>query len=531
MRSVLVLWVIAACAGLGRAQPEVLVRFSPEAAQAPVGAEVTVEVVADVGDMAELVAFGFDLCFDPAILAHDAAVQVDVGMAFVPIASADGDGLAGVVIPTEMPVSGETAVLAAVTFTTIGEGVSPLDVLVTPGDLLEGFVGNGGVELSTEFEPGQVTVGPAGPTALWHNGPDDEQDGVASTVNAHVASRVADDCWLKEGMFYDVERVYVRMAIADGFTPDTELTLYADCDGLPDSSTARVVPQLEYEFVRAGTGPLAGTDVYEIAYDVSELVESEDIRWVSPVHLGEGTGYWVTANGGKIQGRQAHVDAAVFGLPAWSPIETELCCGQCSDMYFRVEGKCCWRVLAQSDFESVGLTDAVLSQNVPWARSFDDFQLADPCQAHGSWDVCRVEAIFATNCDVSTIYAEIYANDCDTPRYPDDPLYRLEPTAVEDLSAKIAGLPVYKVTFRCPEGVTLADGCNYWLTIFSEQGSFVGKRSVWAFRQRPACELRLNEAAYVNPTIGFESPTPVSDAALHGAPRDFAFSVWVRGRD
>ncbi|GJM17966.1 MAG: hypothetical protein DHS20C14_01790 [Phycisphaeraceae bacterium] len=378
--------------------------------------------------------------------------------------------------------------------------------------------------------------------ALWYNGDEDRRVAFMSTVNAHVSSQVADDCWLKEGMFYDCQYVYVRMAITNGFLPNTQLYMYRDCDGKPDSSVAPVVvEQFDYTLIDAAPGgDLDGTAVWEICYYVDQFYQGEQIRWLSPVHddvdrdgdlsVEGGFGFWVSANNGVIQGRQTHVNAAGFGLPEWTAAEQEICCGICTDMYLRVEGKCCWRVLAQSNFDLDGLTDPVLAQNAPWNRSFDDFQLADPCKQVDNWGICRIEAYFATNCDVTTVYGEIFNNECDMPVDPDAAPYRLTPSFYEDLGMTInsgtTALPVYKFVFWCPDDL-LPTGQNYWFSIFSEQGFVAGKRSVWLFQQRAACNIRLNEAKYRNAPIGYDMPTGVSDAGLHGAPRGHAFSVWV----
>ena len=373
-------------------------------------------------------------------------------------------------------------------------------------------------------------------SALWYNGADDRQVGYLSTVNAHVQSEVADDCWLKEGMWYDCFTAKVRMAVTDGFLPNTQLYIYADCDGKPDSGLApMVIPQgIEANapvLIDANPGgDLDGTDIWEITYVLNQFKPGEDLRWFSPVHTGSGFAYWLSAGNGTVQGKQAQVRAPAFGLPEWSDADNEICCGYCTDMYLIIDGKCCWRVLAQSNFDLDGLTSPVLAQNAPWVRSFDDFQLADPCKEVDAYGICRIEAFFATNCDLDTIYGEIFNNLCDMPVDPDNAPYRLTPTNIVPLGMTVLSgttpLPVYRVEFICPPDV-LPNAQNYWFSIFSEQGFVAGKRSVWLYQQRELCNIRLNEAKYRNTVIGFDMPTPVSDPDLEGAPRGFAFSVWV----
>ncbi|MEQ8770491.1 MAG: hypothetical protein RIB60_08285 [Phycisphaerales bacterium] len=379
--------------------------------------------------------------------------------------------------------------------------------------------------------------------ALWYNGQPDRKVAYLSTVNDHVSSVVADDCWLKEGMFYKADYVYVQMAITEGYLPNTQLRIMPDCDGKPDDSMITYIEQFDYTVIDAmPSGELEGFVIYEICYYLDAFIQGEDLAWLAPVHddvdrdmdpttVEGGYGFWLSATKGIVQGREAHVDAPAFGLPAWTPASDEICCGACTDMYLRVEGECCWRVLDQdrADLSSTGgLYANTLSQNAPWVRSFDDFQLADPCKEVDAWCVCRIEATVATNCDIETVFAEIYTNDCDAPTVRDAGLlYTLTPTRVIDLHTQVNGLPVYRFVFECPDDVVLLDGRNYWLSVFSEQGFAAGKRHVWLFEEREACNIRLNEARYWNPAIGFDPPTPVSDPDLHGAPRGHAFSVWV----
>lgn len=373
----------------------------------------------------------------------------------------------------------------------------------------------------------EVAAGGGGSPLLWDNGPDDGVTALLSTINAHNDSVVADDCWLKEGMWYDCTAAVVRMGITSGFEPVTTLSIFADCDGRPDDAApVMVVPQESFLLL----GSSDGLDVYEIRYVLDAFKPGEDLRWFSPVHTGEGEGFWLSAGNGTVQGRQAQFKSAAAGFPGWSDAQLAPCCPVCTDMYLRVEGTCCWRVLDQSAYALDGLTDPALAQNAPWARSFDDFQLADPCMKTDVWEICRIEAYFATNCDLETIFAEIHHNACDLPVGVDAPVARLEPTLIEDLGVTIDSgstpLPVYRVVFRMPPGL-LPGGRNWWLSVFSEQGFAAGKRFVWLFEQRAACDIRLNEAHYQNPPLGLVGPKPVSDPALHGAPRGHAFSVWV----
>ncbi|MEZ6317642.1 MAG: hypothetical protein R3B49_02645 [Phycisphaerales bacterium] len=366
--------------------------------------------------------------------------------------------------------------------------------------------------------------------ALWDNGPDDRVIGILSTRNAHADSEAADDCWLKEGMWYDVEYVVVRMAVTQGYEPETTLYAYADCDGRPDDSVAPAVySQDEWYVVDPNpTGEFAGTQIWEIAYYIDEFVHDEQLRWLSPVHTGGGLAFWVSANSGKVQGRQAQLRSADFGLPDWTDADKELCCGICTDYYMQVIGKCCWRVLEQSDYDLDGLTNPIYAQNHPWTRTLDDFQLAEPCgDPQTEFGICRIDAYFATNCDLTTVYGEFYNNECDMPADLTIGLLRIAPERFEPTGETVAGLPVYKVTFICPPG-TLYAGQNYWFSIFSEQGAFVGKRSVWLFRHRDDCNFRINPGKFFYPAIGIDPALPISALPLGpGVDREFAYSVWV----
>lgn len=367
-----------------------------------------------------------------------------------------------------------------------------------------------------------------GTELVWDNGPADGISGVISTVNNHMDTRAADDCWLKEGLFYDIESIRVRMAVTTGFEPDTELAIYADCDGRPDDSNVlAVLPQTSFEDLGAASGPLEGRTIWEITYAYETFKTGEEIVWLSPVQLGDGIGFWVTANAGKVQGRQSQARSAGLGFPSWTDVQDDVCCGICTDLFMQVDGRCCWRIIDQSNYALDGLTAPILSQNAPWVRTLDDMQVAEPCKQLGEVSICRVEAYFATNCDLSTVRLDIYENNCDAPADPlDAALATFEWTSLEDTGEFIDGLPLYKFIFRCPPG-QIPTGQNYWLSIYSEQGFAAGKRSVWAWNEPDACGRRLNEAMYRNPAIGFDPATPQSDAFLAGTPREQAFSVWV----
>ncbi len=378
------------------------------------------------------------------------------------------------------------------------------------------------------FSTEAVVRQPVGPEPLWDNGLDDRAVAYLSTSNAHGDTRVADDCWLKEGMFYQIDSVKVRMALTDGVEPDTKLDSYKDCDGRPEHNIVlNTYLQTGAVIVDpAPTGDLEGMVVWEITYAIDAFVQGEDLAWLSPVHYGDGRAFWLSAGNGVIQGSQAQYRETLAGQ--WHDVSTTLCCGVCTDMYLIVDGECCWRVLDQDTYALAGLDNPAYAQNAPWARTLDDFQLSDSCGDSADWELCRIEAYFATNCDISTIYGEVYRNDCDAPSGITTPLHRLMPISVEPTGDVVSSLPVYKVTFR-PDNATLASGQNYWFSVFSEQGFAAGKRSVWLFNGPANCDIRINEAMYSNPVIGIDPPQGISELSFGpAAQRDMAFSVWVR---
>ncbi|MEZ6317640.1 MAG: hypothetical protein R3B49_02635 [Phycisphaerales bacterium] len=134
-------------------------------------------------------------------------------------------------------------------------------------------------------------------TSLWDNGDDDRVVAILSTVNQHADSQAADDCWLKEGMWYDIQTVTVRMAVTTGFEPQTLLYGYEDCDGRPDDTLMPAVyPQDEWYVVDSNPGgDFAGTQIWEIVYHVDEFVRGPQLGWLSPVHYGQGLAFWVSA--------------------------------------------------------------------------------------------------------------------------------------------------------------------------------------------------------------------------------------------
>jgi hypothetical protein len=109
------------------------VRLTAPTSVVPLGGEVSVDLVADLG--APALGFGFDIHLDaPHLVLLEPPT---VGAAWLPVPGSDGDGLAGIAYPTA--VTGSSVILATLHFTATSLGSVTLEPGTTPGDLSEGI--------------------------------------------------------------------------------------------------------------------------------------------------------------------------------------------------------------------------------------------------------------------------------------------------------------------------------------------------------------------------------------------------------
>lgn len=125
---------LATPAQAGSIGPDVFVRVVPASQTVDLGAEFSVDIVADFD--VPILGWGLDLDFDTGALTESVGSPV-IGPDWIPVSSADGDGLAGAAFPSG--IMGTDILLATVTLTAGALGLFDLVLGTTPGDLTEGF--------------------------------------------------------------------------------------------------------------------------------------------------------------------------------------------------------------------------------------------------------------------------------------------------------------------------------------------------------------------------------------------------------
>jgi PEP-CTERM motif len=152
----LALGLVAAAPAAG----SVTVRVEGPAAPVSVGQGFDVSLTADFSD--PVLAWGLDLGFDPAQIALDGAPQIGPVWT-VAVATADGDGLAGALVPPSggSGVQGTDVLLATLSFVALAPGTAELLLGSTAADLTEGFALDPyGFDLDVHYVNGAVTVVP-----------------------------------------------------------------------------------------------------------------------------------------------------------------------------------------------------------------------------------------------------------------------------------------------------------------------------------------------------------------------------------
>lgn len=130
--------------------------FDPQDQTVPLAAgSAMVDIVADIPEADATLGWGLDVGYNGAVLG---APGVDAGPLWSAFGSVDGDGLAALSGSLD-PVWGNNIVLATLTFPLVAEGVSPLMLSATAGDLTEGFALEGIGEFAEwTFVAGSITV-------------------------------------------------------------------------------------------------------------------------------------------------------------------------------------------------------------------------------------------------------------------------------------------------------------------------------------------------------------------------------------
>ena len=148
----------------------VTVSFDPVASTMVVGDTIDIDIVADIPD--PVIAFGFDLAFDAALLNLTAALFEP---AWTPVAPpgpplSDGEGFGALLTPTFPPapgLAGDGILLLTLTFEALAPGLSTLQLAATPGDLSEGFALATGGFAEVDFVPATIEILAVHEPATW----------------------------------------------------------------------------------------------------------------------------------------------------------------------------------------------------------------------------------------------------------------------------------------------------------------------------------------------------------------------------
>ena len=136
------------------ASADLIVRFDPASTTVQVGNNVAIKIVADIS--VPVVGWGLDLSYNHSLLAQQGGPAI--GLLWMATFAPDGDGLAALAFPDS--ISGNSVLLATITFQAQAPGESDLILSTTPGDNTEGFPLDPTGFAQATFIPGHITVIP-----------------------------------------------------------------------------------------------------------------------------------------------------------------------------------------------------------------------------------------------------------------------------------------------------------------------------------------------------------------------------------
>lgn len=162
-RSVLIVFLLSSMLAFsaGNALSTVMVNINPEIRFATVGSTFTMDITADVSANEALVAWGFDLLYDPTQLTLNSATT----SAYWDLFSFGGDNLTALLIPDSSSpdpgLSGNGLLLATLNFTCQGPGTSALDISINSLEMLQGFMTFDGQYAAWQSIPASIEQGTA----------------------------------------------------------------------------------------------------------------------------------------------------------------------------------------------------------------------------------------------------------------------------------------------------------------------------------------------------------------------------------
>ena len=355
--------------------------------------------------------------------------------------------------------------------------------------------------------------------------------------------RTADDFVLREGCWYHIHTVTVKMATTAS-TPQFGLDFFTDCNGRPGEplDLTGEIPgspfggsafyDYELELTGVGTDDFEGLFFYEVTFLVDGFVNGYRRLWLAPFGEGLGEYYWASANNGKIQGRKGqYLD--IFG--DWNYIDAPcLTCGNyCTDFCFEIDGQECKVLKDNSNFATEmgpamhGPPNIAGYGPLFFYGAADDFQVPPG----GDLEICKLQVWVAANC-VQQIQAALLEGECLTP--VGDPMPLGPPQEIRNVTAldgvpSHRGLPVYRVTWASNSNLPdLQAGRNYWIQVGFYGSTSSSARGYWLFRTEDECdEINIDPARFRYANRGYPEFTPYE--IVHNVNRrvDHAFKLWT----
>lgn len=363
----------------------------------------------------------------------------------------------------------------------------------------------------------------------WDNGEPDFRHAVNSQSLDSYDARVADDFMIPHGAVYKFDTVTLTMAVHlddPGAEPTAVLEIYDDCNGKPgDLFPEAPIPAESFE--RLGPAPWDGFELVRFTFPAMALAEGYQRVWLSPVGVGLGLYYWISAGEGDIQGVQGQIKNPGCAAPGFVDGESVPCFEVCTDFNFRIDGACCEHLIDRSDFVLDG-KPSIGQPDFATIRAATDFQIP-PYREFAR--ICRLEVWMATNCLPEETFGEFYRNECDTPTK--DPFAVIgDPTFIEQLppDQQVGGFPVYRIVWEHP-GVELMGGENYWFSPVARAKGAIDDQGVFLFADGHSCPISINEGVALDIFKGPDHFTPVSEHPGFDEPKDFAIRITIEESD
>ena len=150
-----------ACINVMPAQATIVLEFNPSDIEVEVCDTFFVDLWADIPEADAILGWGLDLVYDPTQMSWDSLI-IGPDWTPYPLPPSTDDGFGGLApfsLPP-MPIYGEDILLAKLDFHCLDVGFSTLDLAVTAGDFMEGFLLPTGLFADWEYTPANITQTP-----------------------------------------------------------------------------------------------------------------------------------------------------------------------------------------------------------------------------------------------------------------------------------------------------------------------------------------------------------------------------------